>query len=165
MKMNKEMLSSHRLAAVVLAVLLAFTVAANAQSSQAAKGLAGTWKIQVTLQNCSTGAPGPSFQSILSFHNGGTLSGTTSNPMFAAGQRTSDYGVWSYQGAQTYSATSEAYILFDGGPLVRGTQRIAQIITVDGDTFSSLATVQFFDAAHNPHGPALCAVATGSRFE
>ena len=158
-------ISSHKLAVIVLAMLLVFTVAANAQSTQSQNGLAGTWNVHVTIQNCASGAPLLSFQSILAFHQGGTLSGTTSNPMFAAGQRTSDYGVWSYQGGQAYSAISDAYILFDGGPLVRGTQRITQTITVNGDTFSSNATTQFFDANHAAHGPALCAVATGTRFE
>jgi hypothetical protein len=163
--MNKTMVSSHKLAAAVLALLMVFTVTANAQSTQSSNGLAGTWNVQVTIQNCASGAPLLSFKSILAFHQGGTLSGTTSNPMFAPGQRTSDYGIWSYVGNQTYSAASDAYILFDGGPVVRGTQRITQAITVNGDTFSSVATTQFYDVNHAPHGPALCAVATGSRFE
>jgi hypothetical protein len=165
MNTNKTSISSHRLAAMMLAILLAFTVAANAQSTHSANGLAGTWRVQVTVKDCSSGAPLLSFQTLLSFHEGGTMSGTTSNPTFAPGQRTSDYGVWSYQGNQTYSAASEAFLLFDTPRFVKGTQRIAQIITVDGDTFSSLANVEFFDSGHNPHGPALCAAATGTRFE
>jgi hypothetical protein len=165
MNTRKKSVSSHRLAAIAFAVLLAFTVAANAQSSHSNTGLGGTWRVQVALQNCATGAQmGPVFQSMLSFHDGGTLTGTTSNPGFAVGQRTSDYGVWDFQGNQTYTATSEAYILFNGGPFQRGIQRIAQTISVNGDTFTSVATVQFFDVNHAAYISA-CAVATGARFD
>jgi hypothetical protein len=165
MNTNKKKVSKQKLAAMVFAMLLTLTVAANAQSSQAANGLGGTWRVQVALQNCATGAQlGPAFQSILSFHDGGTMSGTTSNPAFAAGQRTSDYGVWRYQGNQTYSAASEAYVLVSSGFFVRGSQRIVQSISVNGDTFTSVATVQFFDASHVQY-LAACAVATGTRFE
>ena len=168
MKMNKTKVSNHKLAAMVLAMLLVFMVAANAQSSNSANGLGGTWRVQVQQQNCATGQPlGPAFQSLLSFHDGGTMSGTTSNPSFAPGQRTSDYGVWSYQGNQTYSAASEALILFNSAapaPFVRGSQRIAQQISVNGDTFTSVATVQFYDSTHTLYITG-CAVATGTRFQ
>jgi hypothetical protein len=154
------------LATLVLTFVLATTLIASAQSEHSAssKRLGGTWHIQVTLQNCATHAAMGSFESILSFHEGGTLSGTTSNPGFAPGQRTSDYGVWSFKGDHTYSAASEAYLLFANGPFPKGTQRLVQAISVDGDTFTSVATVQFFDVNH-VQVIAGCAVATGTRFE
>lgn len=167
MKTAKTMISSHRYAMIALALLFAFTVAANAQSANSPNGLAGTWRVVVQQNDCHGANVGGPFASMLSFHSGGTMSGTTSNPGFAAGQRTSDYGVWSYQGSQTYSAASEAYVLFNSAnnfPFVRGTQRISQVITVNGDSFTSVAVVTFFDAAHNVYRSG-CAVATATRFE
>lgn len=160
---NKKAFS---LATLVLTFLLAATLTSSAQSehSASAKGLGGTWHVQVTLQNCATHAALATFESILSFHQGGTLTGTTSNPSFAAGQRTSDYGVWSSSGDHSYSATSEAYLLFAAGPFPKGTQRLVQAISVDGDTFTSVATVQFLDVNH-VQVLGGCAVATGTRFE
>src|SRR3954469_17731250 len=116
---NQKTLS---LATLVVTIVLATTLAASAQSerSGSSKGLGGTWHVQVTLQNCATHAALGSFESILSFHQGGTMSGTTTNPAFAPGQRTSDYGVWSYSGDHTYSATSEAFLLFSAGPFPKG---------------------------------------------
>lgn len=155
------------LATLLLTLVLATTLTAVGQSehSGSAKGLGGTWHIQVQLQNCATHAPmGAPFESILSFHQGGTMSGTTTNPAFAAGQRTSDYGVWSYNGSHTYNASSEAYILFAAGPFPKGTQRLVQAISVEGDEFTSVATVQFFDVNH-VQVIGGCAVATGKRFE
>ena len=167
MKTSKNTVSNHKLALMVFALLLAFTVAANAQSSQSTSGLGGTWRVQVQLQNCATGqAIGPVFQSLLSFNDGGTMIGTTANPGFAPGQRSPDFGVWSYQGNQTYSAASEALIQFNSnpGPFLRGSQRIVQTIIVNGDTWAATATVQFFDTNHTMYLSA-CAVAAGTRFE
>jgi hypothetical protein len=162
--------STLKLVTLALTIMLAASITASAQlerseHSSSHKGLEGTWRVQVTLQNCATHAPlGPSFASLLSFHDGGTLTGTTTNPAFAAGQRTSDYGVWSEKNNHTYTAATEAFILAPGGPFARGTQRLVQAIRVNGDEFTSVATVQFFDA-NNVQYLSGCAVATGERFE
>lgn len=154
------------LAVFVLAVVFAISMTAAAQSAESgsSRGLSGTWRVQVALQNCATHVQmGPPFVSMLSFHRGGTLSGTTANPAFAPGQRTSDYGIWSSLEDGNYTAASEAYILFPAGPFVAGTQRIVQAISVNGDRFTSTATVQFMDVNHVQVLGA-CAVATGTRF-
>ncbi len=141
------------------------------QSEQSPLGLEGTWRVQVTTYNCSTGVPaGPAFKSLLAFHRGGTLTGTTTNPAFQPGQRTSDFGVWSSNGGHTYTAASEAYILFTSAPnppvpgFQKGTQRINQAISVDGDQFTSVATVQFSDVNGNTLFSG-CASAVGQRFQ
>jgi hypothetical protein len=146
-------------------VLGAGTVA-NAQSEQSTNGLEGTWRVQVTQYNCSTGAARPPFWSLLSFARGGTLTETTSSPAFLPGQRTSGHGVWSSTAEGTYSAVSEAFILFDSPTnppgLKMGTQKILQaIVLIDEDHFSSLASVMFFNA----DGTTVigCAKAAGTR--
>ena len=156
-----------KLAAMALTFVIAVTTisAAQSENSSAVNGLAGTWRVTVQLQNCATHASiGGPFQSMLVFNAGGTMVGTTSNPGFAAGQRSDDMGVWSYSGGQTYAAASEAYILFPSPAFLAGTQRIAQAINVDGDQFTSAATVQFFDTNHVQYRAA-CAVAHGQRFQ
>jgi hypothetical protein len=154
-----------RFGMTLLAIAISLgTVSMHAQSAESPNGLTGTWHVQVTLHNCATGVQiGPAFQSILSFQRGGTMSGTTTNPAFQVGQRTPDFGKWSQDSGQNYAAVSEAYVLFTGGPFVRGTQRLTQAIHVDGDTFDSVASVQFFDASLNLV-TAGCANATGTRF-
>jgi hypothetical protein len=156
-----------KLASLALTFVVAATTISAAQSdnSSSGKGLSGTWRVTVQLQNCANQALiGGPFQSLLVFGSGGTMVGTTSNPGFAPGQRTSDLGTWSYGGSQTYTAASEAYLLFSAGPFVAGTQRISQAINLDGDHFASLASVQFFDVNH-VQVRAVCAVAEGTRFE
>jgi hypothetical protein len=71
--------------------------------------------------------------------------------------------VWRAEGERSYSAALTAFITKDGA-LVR-TQTITQEIALgeDGDSFSSVASVEFSD----PAGTVLakgCATATGLRF-
>src|SRR4051812_19138996 len=52
------------------------------------KSLVGTWRVTVQLYDCATEAPvGPTFASLLTFNEGGTMTGSTTNPGFAVGQR------------------------------------------------------------------------------
>jgi len=155
-------------AVLVCIVALALPAIALAQSEEAAAGMVGTWRVQVSLINCSTGqAVGPTFSSLLTFARGGTLTGTTRNPAFQPGQRTSDFGVWHQTGSRTYSADSEAFILFTSSTppvFVAGTQRIVQSITLSGDSFDSVAITTFHDVAGNLVTSG-CAHAVGKRYE
>ena len=161
--------------ALLLVMVVALTLAAgrraraDSEGKPEGQGLAGTWHVTVITNDCN-GHAGKPFTSILAFADGGTLSGTTSNPGFQPGQRTSDYGVWSHVDDHTYKAVSDAYILFTSAPnppvpgFPRGTQRISQDITVNGDHFDSIAAVTFSDATGNPVLN-VCATASGERFK
>jgi hypothetical protein len=140
-----------------------------AQSEQSAKGLEGTWRVTITQRVCPAGPPlGPPFQSLLAFARGATLSGTTANSAFLPGQRSTDFGNWSGAG-RDYSALSEAFIIFSGGPFTQGSQTIRHTIslTQDGNGFTDIASVQFLDVNGNPVMPTAvatgCATATGRR--
>jgi hypothetical protein len=145
-----------------------FAVPGSAQSEESASGLQGTWRVQVNLISCSTGQNiGPSFSSLLTFARGGTLTGTTRNPAFQPGQRTPDFGIWSKTGSNTYAADSEAFILFTNStpPIFQsGTQRISQTITLNGNSFESVAITRFYDTAGNLLISG-CAHALATRFE
>lgn len=153
-----------KFAALALVFVFAASLMAVAQSEQSSEGLTGVWRVTVALQDCATGTPlGAPFTSLLSFNRGGTMSGTTSNPSFAPGQRSADLGIWEYKGDHNYFAASEAF-LAAGGPFQQGTQRIAQAVHVDGNEFESNATVQFMNASGGVYRAA-CAVAHGTRFD
>jgi hypothetical protein len=140
------------------------------EHSRNGHGLQGTWRVQVTAADCTTGAHGPAFAAYLTFADGGTLTETTSNPALQPGQRTSGHGYWNRAGGHTYNAVSEAFILFDTpahGPVPafkRGVQRINQKIEVQDDAFTSDAITEFTDAGGNTVST-LCAVATGQRMK
>jgi hypothetical protein len=153
------------------ALFLSSGLRARAQSEQPAKGLEGTWRVTVTQSVCPAGPPlGPPFQSLLAFGRGGTLSGTTASSAFLPGQRSTDFGSWSRVG-RAYSALSEAFIIFSGGPFTQGSQTIRHSISLtdDGNGFTDIASVQFLDVNGNPVAPTAmvpgCATAIGHRLQ
>lgn len=156
-----------RIAVPVFSSLLVMTTAPclHAQSEQAGTGLQGTWWVQVTQYDCAhPDVTRPPFVSLLTFARGGTMSETTANAALQPGQRTSGYGTWQQQPSGGYTSTDLAFILFTGGPFTQGTQRINHSIALadDGNQFSDVATVQFFDV----RGTLLvsgCARAVGTR--
>jgi hypothetical protein len=155
--------------AFALAVAIAaFVSPAAAQSESSATGLQGTWRVQVNVINCSTGQNiGPAFSSMLTFAQGGTLTGTTRSSAFQPGQRTGDFGIWKYVGGNSFSADSEAFILFTSTapPLFQsGTQRISQSIVLNKDTFESVAITRFYDTNRNLLSTG-CAHAVATRFQ
>lgn len=130
--------------------------------------LEGTWRLQVTLHNCQTGAPLITFPSLLTFTSDHTLIEVTSSPAFLPGQRNPGLGVWSRTDTDTFRAVSDGFILFNSvsNPpgFKRGVQRITQTIQVDGDNFAATASTQFFDTTGVLYDSG-CATAVGQRFE
>ena len=133
--------------------------------------------MQVTaLADCVSRTPLASFSALLTFAKGGTMTGTTTNPSFAIGQRSPDHGIWFRDAApHTYRASSVALLLFSTAPnfpitpgFEAGSQRLDQIIEVtDRDQFTSDAVTQFFDASVTSTGTAARRLSVGdsSRFQ
>jgi hypothetical protein len=113
--------------------------------------LDGVWQTTITLVNCSTGtAVAPPFTSLLSFAGDGTESEATNNPILQTGQRSTAFGVWKRTGAATFHMDTYALILFSTSgppPIKAGSQQIHQDITLSGKTWTSHATLQFFDTS------------------
>lgn len=149
---------------------------ASAQSEQSSgkstagnQSIEGTWRVTVTQKVCVTGAPmGMPFHSLLTFSRGGTMMGTTSNPAFMPGQRSTEFGAWRQTRAQVYSAVDEAFIIFGAGLFTQGSQvlRHAIRLTDNGNGFTDDASIQFYDVNGNPLLPTPgCASAVGQRLQ
>jgi hypothetical protein len=148
-------------ALAALAGSAAFTTA----PAQAAS-LSGVWQVAVTPVDCTSKAPlAPPFTSLLGFAANGTESEDTNNPALAVGQRSTAFGVWTKTGAATFHMDEFALILFTSTgahPIPAGSQQIHQDITLSGNTWSSVATVQFYDTNGNPTVSG-CATAAAAR--
>jgi len=170
--MNSRLLK--RLSAVAVFVLagtllLPFGRGASAHVEDEPEGeLQGSWRVQVTLHNCQTGAPLVTFPSLLTFAHGHTIIEVTSSPAFLPGQRTPGLGIWSRTDGHTFRAVSDAFILFPSistpPGFKRGVQRITQTIEVNGDDFAANASTQFFDSSGAQYD-AGCATAVAHRIE
>lgn len=101
--------------AYLLAAILVWPIAANAQGS---KALEGAWEVAVTLRDCASGASIRSFPRMITFHKGGTLTEWTAAGTDAAPvTRGVGQGAWEYLGNQqfTYSLKFLRLTAF-GGP-------------------------------------------------
>ncbi|MFZ1918714.1 MAG: hypothetical protein WAU58_14160 [Terriglobales bacterium] len=135
--------------------------------------LVGTWQVQVTQVDCTSGDPlGPPFTSLLTFAAGGTMNEDTSNPAFGRGQRGGGQGMWSSTGPLTYEAKSVAFIKYTTAPNPKthnpgfeaGLQTISQNITLgESGQWSSNASVVFTDTSGNTYRQG-CAVANATTF-
>jgi hypothetical protein len=152
------------------AIFLSIDSVANAQNAErqersesGARKLEGTWRVQVTLQDCQTGAVLRNFPALLTFAGGGTLTETTT--AFPPSARTPGHGFWRRTGRRTYTAVSEAF-LFNPAGTWTGTQRLTQAIEIgnDPDKLTSKATNEIFDINGNLLVTG-CATAVAQRFE
>ena len=158
------------------------TVIAQSTASAAANGLVGTWVTRVTLRDCATSAPLGSFNSLVTFHRGGTLSESTGSLGFAPGQRSSGHGTWSRQSGHTYGERIVALILFDTAPNLPGSPSFDPGLPVSPGFFAGWQTIthteRLSDADHKTSAGTNefytsdgvlyrsgCSTATGQRFE
>ncbi|MEP7308039.1 MAG: hypothetical protein ABJA98_21265 [Acidobacteriota bacterium] len=187
MRTLKTFVASHAAVVCTLTgVLLALSgavILAESRESISDPGIVGTWAVQVTLRNCDTNDPiGQSFNSLGTFQSGGTSIGSTASVAFAAGQRSSEHGIWSQRGRRTYDEKIVALIVFDTAPNLPGTpsydphlpvspglfagwQTITHTIRLgDADHYTSAGTTAFYKADGTLYRTG-CSTAIGERFE
>jgi len=136
------------------------------------RAIVGTWAVQVQQYNCQTEEPlGNPFQALLTFAAGGTLTGSTTNPGFAIGQRGTDQGFWSYEGRHHYKAKDISFLFYttpaappSSPGFQAGTQTLTQEIEFKNghDEFTSDAKVEFADTTGVVYRQG-CASATAQR--
>jgi hypothetical protein len=132
------------IACFIAAFLAAARVQAGAQAEAFTEraSLVGTWTVQVTLRDCTTGAPlGPAFNSLVTFHGDGTLSEGASSLAFAPGQRSSGQGAWTRKRGHTYRQEMIAFVHFTTEPNLPGTSTFDPTKPVSPGFFAGWQTV------------------------
>ena len=146
---------------------------AQSNDSASGSGLEGTWFVQVTLRDCATNAQiGLPFNSLVTFHRGGTISETTSSRAFAIGQRSDGQGVWSTEGHHFYKQRMVNLINFDTAanlPVTPGFLAGWSIVShtlelTDADHGTSSGTNEFYKADGTLYRSG-CSTAVAVRFE
>lgn len=150
--------SGRRLAALLSltgALLAGSSSYAMARSNDADRGqvLVGVWAIQVTPRVCATGAAAaPPINSIVTFHDGGTLSESAGGTAFAPGQRSAGHGTWTHDRRHSYLQKFAALILFDTSANLPGTPGFDPALPVTPGFFAGWQTVthrvRIVDADH-----------------
>lgn len=174
MTQNTSLSTVRALALTVLAltvVLLPVSIGA-AEASTFHPGLVGTWSVQVTIRDCTTNAPlGPPFNSLVTFHGGGTLSEAAGSLAFAPGQRSAGHGVWTPKRGHTFRQEMISLILFDtpanlpfSPGFFAGWQTVSHTVRLTGaDEIESAGTNAFYKANGDFYRSG-CSTATGQRF-
>jgi hypothetical protein len=115
---------------------------AQSNNSGSKNGVEGTWFVQVTLRDCPTNAQiGLPFNSLVTFHRGGTLSESTSSPAFAIGQRSDGHGNWTSEGNHTYSQRMINLINFSTAQNLPGTPGYNPSLPITPGFFAGWVTV------------------------
>jgi hypothetical protein len=155
---------------------------AQVENSASKNGLAGAWFVEGIRRNCDTGAPLGTFNSLVTFHRGGTLSESTTGTGFAIGQRGPGTGVWASEGPNEYSQRMAALINFDTAANLPGTPGFDLSLPVSPGFFTGWSTVTHTiemadadhftssgtNAFHKGDGSLYrtgCSTAAGTRFE
>jgi hypothetical protein len=146
----KRFAASGRAAGLVLAGMLflgsGLTARAQSADARSRNGLEGTWRVQVTVSDCETGAVLRTFPTLFAFAKGGTVTNTTAGQFPAL--FTPGFGVWRHTEGHTYSAVSEAFVFSAAGAWIQ-THRLTRVITVDGDEFTDKVALEIFDTNGN----------------
>jgi hypothetical protein len=163
--------SSALACATALLITSGSSVLAQSNASQSSNGIEGAWLVQVTVRNCATGRALGSFNSLVTFQRGGTMSEATSSPSFAVGQRSPGHGVWDAQGQNTYSQRMVALINFDTPPappvspgFFAGWSTVTHTVEqIDRDHIASTGTNDFYKSDGTLYRSG-CSTAVGERF-
>ena len=181
LKTSKALGGGRILGLIGLTAALVSTSGGAAAANGSREGAAGTWVVQVTVRDCTTNAPlGPSFNSLVTLHDGGTISESTGS--FTIGQRGPGHGVWTQRTRRTIAQRMVALINFDTPANLPGTpgfdpsrpvspgffagwQTVTHTIRlVDADHITSAGTNAFYKTTGELYRSG-CSTAAGQRFE
>lgn len=152
--------SPRRLPGLVLCGAMLLTAGSGSdEGNSKSGGLEGTWFTQVTIRDCQTKAMLRVFPALNSFHQGETLSDTTTGLSLSV--RSPGHGRWEKTGSNTFRAISIAF-LFNAAGVSLGTQQLTHLIEVHGDESSFTSSVATFDTSGNLLSTG-CATAVGRR--
>ena len=134
----------------------------NKTNGQQSSALVGVWRNTITLRNCQTGNQIATFQGLLTFHEGGTMSEFGGiNPVL----RSPGHGVW--QASNPFHPTfAFTFLRFNADGTYAGTQRVRSTVSLglDGNAFQSTGMAEVLDVNDNVVGVS-CAATMATRFQ
>lgn len=164
---SKRFAASRWTVALVLGGLLVLgfgtTARAHSEDDRSGSGLEGTWRAQLTIQDCVTGAALRTFPARFAFAKGGTVTFTTAGQLPSLA--TPGLGVWHHMDDHRYTAVSEVFIFSPAGAWIQ-THRITRLIQVGigGNTYTDIIALEILDTNGNVIATG-CGTTAASRME
>jgi len=122
--------------------------------------IVGVWEVTRHGVDCDTGAEGPPFPALVTFHGDGTMTADT-----GGASNTNEYGSWQREpGSQNYSFRDRWDGFDENGAFVYYGVITATVHLTDANSHSYSATIELFDPDGNLFFTA-CGAGTGERFQ
>ena len=151
MRNSKAVYGINLVPVFALAVMLFLPLGLGAQrgnSESQAGRIEGTWRVQLTVRDCQTGAAQRTFPALFAFAKGGILTYTTAGQPPAVA--TPGYGIWGHTGGHSYSAVTEAFIFNPAGSWIQTHRPTRAIELIKGaDEFTDTTQLEIFDTSGN----------------
>ena len=166
--------SKTRVVRLGIAVSLVVALVAATEGPLVAQGktIEGVWIVQVTQRDCATQAARGTFNSLVTFVNGGTMYESPGGVAFAPGQRSTGHGTWTRLGNSTFRQRVVAQILFTTPPNLpvspgfdAGWQVIDHTVTLSDPDHATSAGVADFYRSNGELYRSACSTAVLQRFE
>ena len=162
--MNMKRTYWKTIAGASLAVVLVMIAAQIPISGQNGKGrrIEGTWRVEITLRNCQTGAAIATESGLHTFLAGGSM---LSTPAINPALLSTGHGVWEHLGGRSFTNT---VVLFRFNPdgTYAGTAKVTRQIEL-GENPDELTSTDIGEAT-DPNGNVIgtrCATVVGRRLE
>lgn len=128
-----------------------------------ARGLVGSWDVEVTIRQCASGAAIRTFHSLGTYMTGGTMIDSTSGT--AQALKTPGQGEWRHLGGPAYEFAFKSFT-FDASGNFTGWTKIVHVATMDpsGESYSSEGSLEVYA----PDGNLVftgCASTTATRYQ
>jgi hypothetical protein len=147
-------------------LVLGLAAIQTAASAQETPGIEGVWFADVTAVDCQTGAVIPNvlpFRGLYMFGHDGSLTNEAAF-LVPSPRRSSGLGSWRHTQAQRYTSTFQFFRFNpDGSFMVM--RRVTSTIVLNGDEFTSMDTLQDFDANNSPISSMGCNIVTAIRVQ
>lgn len=154
----------------VIAATMAFAISSTGSAQTPGSTIEGVWVVTSTPRDCTTGATlGPPVRSLLTFHQGGTVTESAALLLLAPGQRPGGgHGLWTHSGGQNYVERILSLIAFDSSndpPTFRAGWTLSEqtITLANANNFTSAGRVAFYDT-NRQFLRSLCSSRVGERF-
>jgi len=156
-------ISLKAISGVALAIFLVLAAAQIPVSGQGkARRIEGTWRAQVRVLNCQTGAEIVTLSGLNTFLPGGSMISTVAiNPALLS----TGHGVWEHAGGRSFTNTVIS-LRFNPDGTYAGTEKVTRNIELDssGDEFTSINSSEIADPAGNVIRTG-CSTVTAHRLE
>ena len=158
---------------VIMATIMALALSqaqVNAQGAASVeRSVEGVWLVTITPRNCTTGdpIPGAAFESLYTFHYGGTMTVSFRNNSLTL-ERTAAHGLWRRDHGWSEYSLKFVHLrrtISTGAFAGKQESDATLVLSENGDEFTTDGSTTVFNVNGDPVGTPGCSTSVGTRFK